>query len=206
MTLPPENTQNSFVAVLLAGGRSRRMGRDKAMLQLDGRPLWRYQLDTLLSLRPARTLIASRPDQTFPSLPAGVNVIADASDGAGALAALPALLSGPLPQLPRLVTAVDMPGIGAPFLQRNFLATSGATGIVLVDDQKRIQPIPCLLAPGCLALAHDLLATDELSLQAFCRACIAAGAMRAVPASPEDAPQLTSVNSPEDWESFNEAR
>ena len=182
------------------------MGRDKAMLELDGQPLWRHQIETLLALCPAKILIAARHGQRFEGLPADVDVVPDETEGAGALPALLRLLSDPLPQLPRLVTAVDMPAIGSHFLQRNFLQACAVTGAVLVDQAGKIQPFPCLLTPECLPPARELVARNELSLRAFCRASIAAGALRVVPVSQEDEARLTSLNSLEDWQRFRESR
>jgi len=53
----------SFAAVLLCGGRSTRMGRDKAFLDWDGRPLWQVQLEKLQQLAPQRLLISCREEQ-----------------------------------------------------------------------------------------------------------------------------------------------
>ena len=40
-------------AVLLAGGESRRMGKDKATLFFGGKPLWQIQLELLRKLEPS---------------------------------------------------------------------------------------------------------------------------------------------------------
>ena len=58
-----------FAAVLLAGGRSRRMGRDKALLPLpDGRLLWERQLDVLLrELGPAKLFLSGPRRAGFPA-------------------------------------------------------------------------------------------------------------------------------------------
>ena len=45
-------------AVLLAGGKSTRMGRDKALLEIDGEPLWWRQLATLRALDPEQLFVA----------------------------------------------------------------------------------------------------------------------------------------------------
>src|SRR4051812_6334942 len=49
-------------AVLLAGGKSRRMGRDKATTSYRGRPLWRHQTELLGELGPFEILISARSD------------------------------------------------------------------------------------------------------------------------------------------------
>ena len=53
----------SFAAVLLCGGQSTRMGRDKAFIDWQGRPLWQVQLDKLQQLGPERLLISCRAEQ-----------------------------------------------------------------------------------------------------------------------------------------------
>ncbi|HTV05664.1 MAG TPA: molybdenum cofactor guanylyltransferase [Acidobacteriaceae bacterium] len=50
---------NAFV---LAGGRSVRMGYDKALLELNGRPLIQHVLDKLCALRFSPQIVGSRPD------------------------------------------------------------------------------------------------------------------------------------------------
>jgi len=44
-------------AVLLAGGESRRMGRDKTTLQSRGKPLWQVQLELLQELEPTEIFV-----------------------------------------------------------------------------------------------------------------------------------------------------
>src|SRR5438132_3286725 len=52
-------------AVLLAGGESRRMGKDKATLQFRGRPLWQIQFELLRKLHPSEIFISARTDPTW---------------------------------------------------------------------------------------------------------------------------------------------
>src|SRR5207245_9341418 len=62
-------------AVLLAGGESRRMGKDKATLQFRGRPLWQIQFELLRKLQPSEIFISARTDPTW--RPEDVRFVAD---------------------------------------------------------------------------------------------------------------------------------
>ncbi len=127
-------------AFLLAGGRSRRMGRDKAGLELAGQPLVTHMLAKLNGLGLEAAICGNRPDlaELAPVLP-DPKLRDDASPGplAGILAALEA--SG---TALNLFLAVDMPGMPAVFLrwmmERTELTRSPAT-IPLVAG--RAQPL-----------------------------------------------------------------
>ena len=99
------------VAVVLVGGRSARMGRDKATLvpeDGDPRPLGRRVLDALAPVT-TRAVLAGTPRAA--GLPPHVPVIPDRNPGAGPLAAI----AGALGSLPAhelaVVAACDLPGI-----------------------------------------------------------------------------------------------
>src|SRR4051794_12428711 len=55
----------SFSAVLLCGGESRRMGRDKATVAWNGAPLWQSQLATLRALQPATIFLSAREEKPW---------------------------------------------------------------------------------------------------------------------------------------------
>ena len=55
----------SFSAVLLAAGRSTRMGIDKALIEVSGRPLWSRQRDVLADAGAAEIFLSARPEQRW---------------------------------------------------------------------------------------------------------------------------------------------
>src|ERR687892_190853 len=55
-------------AVLLAGGQSRRMGRDKAIILFRGKPLWQIQLGLLRKLQPAEIFVSAGNDFSLQAL------------------------------------------------------------------------------------------------------------------------------------------
>src|SRR5688572_3630528 len=104
-----------FTAALLMGGRSRRMGRDKAVLVFEGVPLWRRQLEILEKTGAAEVVISATADRIGKC--GGHPVIADEVEGQGPLRALATLLRrGANPGL--LVLGVDLPAMSAEFLRR----------------------------------------------------------------------------------------
>jgi molybdopterin-guanine dinucleotide biosynthesis protein A len=60
----------TLTAVLFTGGLSRRMGVDKATMQIEGEPLWTRQLRILRELRPDSLWISarSRPEWCSPEI------------------------------------------------------------------------------------------------------------------------------------------
>jgi len=79
-----------LTGLLLCGGRSRRMGRDKATLELAGRSLIERALDVLDAVAPA-TLLATGSEPRHAEL--GRPLVQDEVEGAGPLAGLAAGLA-----------------------------------------------------------------------------------------------------------------
>ena len=73
-----------FSAVILAGGRSSRMGQDKAWLPIDGQPLLARQISLVRELDPVELLISGRSGTDYRSL--GCRVLTDGFPDAGPLA------------------------------------------------------------------------------------------------------------------------
>lgn len=61
----------SASGVVLAGGRSSRMGQPKALLQFDGEPLIAHVVRTLAGVF-AEVIVVAAPDQNLPPLPAAI--------------------------------------------------------------------------------------------------------------------------------------
>jgi molybdopterin-guanine dinucleotide biosynthesis protein A len=96
--------------MVLAGGRSTRMGRDKALLDWHGQPLLKRQLDALRAAGMDDVRVSGdRPDYRG---------VADARPGLGPLAGLAAVAGETVGEADLLVIPVDMPLLQAALLRR----------------------------------------------------------------------------------------
>lgn len=101
------NPGADLAAVLFAGGRSTRMGMDKAFLSWGGARLIDRQLTLLRTLQPDELIISGREGVAY-GTPPEVLVVVDREPGLGPLAGLCAAFAATRsPHL--LVLAVDMP-------------------------------------------------------------------------------------------------
>ena len=158
-----------FSAVLLAGGQSRRMGRDKAFLEIDGVPLWSRQIGTLAALRPRTIFIAGPRHPAW--INAGCEIVTDAQENAGPLAALVASLRRCATPL-LLALAVDLPEMPVDYLRGLIRSSTETTGVV-PKSSAGFEPLAAVYPIAALPLAENRLRTGDFALQDFVAACVA---------------------------------
>lgn len=130
------------VGVVLAGGESRRLGRDKAALALDGETLARRAADRLAGIC-AEVAVADRGRRLLPGLPS-------LPDGPGQGPAAGILgAAAAYPGRPLLVLACDLPGVPAALLAE----LAGASGFDWAVPRRRagLEPLCALYGPAALA-------------------------------------------------------
>jgi molybdopterin-guanine dinucleotide biosynthesis protein A len=93
--------------LVLAGGASRRMGRDKASIALHGKPQLEWACD-LLARHCEQVFVSVRPDQLDDPLRRGLPVIVDRHEGIGPIAGI-ASAQAEWPEHAWLVLACDLP-------------------------------------------------------------------------------------------------
>lgn len=170
--MPP----TELLGLVLAGGRSRRMGRDKALLAFDGGTLLQRQVRALESLC-ARVAVSGAY--------AGFDCIADMRPDAGPLAGLQAASAAWHGAL--LAVPVDMPLMTAELLAELVQARQPA--------HFEGHPLPAFF-PDARALAEAadaLLSGDDRSVRALHRRL----GSRALPM--RNAAAFANANTPADW-------
>lgn len=184
----PEPIANpNFAAVLLAGGRSSRMGCDKAGLVIDGLPLWQRQLAKLRALEPRELFISGRP--AGPYAGAGMEVLADAEPGLGPLSGIAAALRRAESPL-ILVLAIDLPAMTSAFLAK--VVRRGRS--VVPRNARFFEPLAAVYPKSALALAEEHLRSEDRSLQRFIRRLIEAGLTEESVIDEADLPCFQNVN------------
>jgi molybdopterin-guanine dinucleotide biosynthesis protein A len=184
-----------FAAALLAGGRSTRMGRDKALLDWQGAPLWRVQLNKLMALNPDRLLLSRRADQEFKTLLA--DHIIDPPDNPGPLGAIVRCLEAA--RMPLLVLAVDMARMTEAFLQSMAGTGAGDGGGVICRTDDGLEPLCALYPPDALPLLRDAVREGCLRMRTVAERLVATGRMRVRRLLPEEVPLFFNANTPEEY-------
>lgn len=146
---------------IMAGGRSTRMGRDKALVELGGRTLLQRALDTWQNYGGAVQLSVGAAERGALA-PAGIPAVADRYRDCGPLGGLHAGLLECRTEL-LLLTAVDCPFVTAE-LADGLLGAIGGADACVYTAAERPQPLFGLYRRTCLAPAAELLAAGEYKM------------------------------------------
>lgn len=180
--------------VLLAGGASRRMGRDKATIVFGSKPLWQRQLEVLRSLRPEKIFVSARTEPSW--LPLHTELLLDRPPSRGPLSGLTRALER-MQTSHLIVLAVDMPFMtGGQMRALWSLATVDCGVLPMVG--KRAEPLAAIYPREAGSDFLAKLASDDFSLQRLSRHLVEEGKLRVLQVSPADEGLYRSVNEPED--------
>lgn len=154
-------------AIVLAGGRSSRFGRNKLAEIIDGRPLLHHAIEGVRAVA-TDVVVVVAPGANLP-VPPGVQIAQDPVAFEGPLAGVAAGLAALDPAVDRLiVVAGDMPSLVPAVLRRQLdLVASGADAAILAHDGDAL-PLPMALRRGSVEQAvGKLLGDGERRLRAL---------------------------------------
>jgi molybdopterin-guanine dinucleotide biosynthesis protein A len=166
----------NITAVLLAGGESRRMGRDKATLLFHGKPLWEIQLELLRRLKPAEILVSARTDPSW--RPADVQFVADDPPSRGPLSGIAASLAQ-VHTAHLLALAMDMPFMSESYLHYLCDQIEPGTGVVPTIDG-RAEPLAAIYPREADNDFRTALAGTDFSVQSVVRRLVESGKLQEV--------------------------
>jgi molybdopterin-guanine dinucleotide biosynthesis protein A len=194
------SSRERVVGGLLCGGRSRRMGVDKALLINEGGRTLLEAAAARLEAVAGEVLLSVGPTPRYEGLlRPGWRLVADAFVGPD--------LDGPLVGLASLLEAaegatlvtlpVDMPGV-EPALLRSLLVRRRSSGadVVLARGPRGVEPLIGAFGPAAATAARDALAAGER--RPLCLLERLRVEQLEVP-TPGDLDPLRNLNRPEDW-------
>ena len=201
MTEAPKGEKIAVSAAVLVGGQSRRMGRDKAFVEIQGRSMLAWVIERLRPLFEEMMIVGSdRPTYAVYGLP----VYPDLRPGMGSLGGIHTALSRSAnPQV--FCTAWDMPFISTEVVAALLQRAGGGHDAVIPMVAGELEPL-------CAVYARKALPAIEKNLDASVRriktalSSLEVAIVDAEELRPYDPELLTffNINTPEDLEKAHE--
>ena len=149
--------------IVLAGGRSSRMGHPKSTLDWHGRPLLLAVTGTVALAVDGPVVVVRAPHQELPVLPAGVEVVEDAHEARGPLEGVAAGLRAIQGRADAaFVSSTDVPFLQPAFVTRVASALDPSIDAVVPRVGGQVYPLSAVYRARLLALVESLLADDLL--------------------------------------------
>ena len=190
-----------LTGVLLAGGRSRRMGRDKAQLVIEGQTM----LDRTLAVLQQVTdeVLVSGFRERAEQVPPGVRVIEDQYTDAGPLAGIySALLMARNPHV--LAVACDMPFLNADLL-RHMSSLAEDYDVVIPNVDGHTEQLHAIYSKSSLPLIKEQLDRGDYKIDRwFGRARVYYVTEEEVGRFDPQHRSFMNVNTPEEWQAAQE--
>lgn len=151
-----------MTVAIQAGGRSQRMGQDKGLVLLGGKPLVQHVLDRAASLGEDVLIVTNRA-QDYAFL--GVRLVPDDVPESGVLAGLRTALVAARGETV-LVLACDTPFVSRPLLE-HLLSESGRGQVIVPRRAGEYEPLQAVYARSCLPAVEAALRAGEKRMVAF---------------------------------------
>jgi molybdopterin-guanine dinucleotide biosynthesis protein A len=149
----------TVAGIVLAGGKSSRLGFDKALLRVNGEILAQWLPDRLAAWCSPVALVVDRPQRYA----VAVRQLVDHAPDAGPLAGIAAGLQGLA--VPAFVCACDMPLLQPALLRRLLVALDGYD-LAIPERDGRLEPLCAVYAVSCLPVIQRLLRDRRLRANA----------------------------------------
>lgn len=151
-------------AVVLAGGKSSRLGADKALLELDGQPLIARTVQALATLSDDLIVVTNTPER-FDPLGLAARLVTDERPDEGSLMGIYSGLK--VARHPHaVVVACDMPFLSLPLL-RYMLSLAPDYDVVVPRLAGMLEPLHAVYSRACLPWMARLLDEGRRRIVAF---------------------------------------
>ncbi len=151
---------DDVTGLILAGGRSSRMGRDKATLKVSGESLFERILRVMQDLFTTVLIAGDRPDLARPDVPC----YPDLYPGSALGGIYTGLVEAQTPLV--FVSACDMP-YPDPHLIRRILLHREGYDVVVPRTPDGLEPLFAMYRKSCLASIYEMLRSGEYRVYDF---------------------------------------
>ncbi len=157
---PDLNKIDGVTGVILAGGSSSRMGCNKALLELNGKPFIEAVYQILASMFREVIIVTSNPDE-YSSIPC--RKVADIFPGVGSIAGLHAgLFNSATERI--FVVACDMPSLNTELIRRLCAEAGDWDAVVPANSKGYLEPLHALYSRSCIDQVQDFLEHGDKSI------------------------------------------
>ena len=155
----------NLAVVIQAGGQSSRMGRDKGLVEIAGRPMIDYVIDQVADLADDVLITTNNINEYIQF---GLRMVTDKEPGAGALPGLQTALSGAMGAF-ALVIACDMPFVNRGLLEYQIdKAFETDADVVVPEWNGRLQTMHAVYRKEtCLVAVEKALGAGEAKMTSF---------------------------------------
>ena len=199
---------STFAGIVLAGGRSSRMGTPKAALEWHGSTLLRRTAGIVSRAAGGPVVVVRAQGQALPALPAQVEVIDDPREGMGPIQGLAAGLAAIAGRAEiAFVCSTDMPFLHPAFVRRVLRAAAEGADVGLPIARGYPQPLAAAYRTTLAPVAERLVKEGRLRPAFLFDECVVTrldeAALRADPvlaALDPDLDSVVNINEPADYE------
>lgn len=158
--------KTNITGIILAGGKSSRMGADKGFLMLNNKPFVQYSIDALKPLVSEIIIVSDDPDYDI----FGLKRITDDIKDAGPVSGIYSGLEASKTEL-SLVLSCDIPLITSEVLQKLINAIDDESEIIQVESNGKSMPLIALYKRCVKDRFKSFLKQDERRLRIAIKAC-----------------------------------
>ena len=200
----------AWAGVVLAGGRSTRMGASKAGLEWHGSTLLARTVGLVARGADGPVVVVRAPGQPLPALPSSVQVLDDPTEGHGPLQGIAVGLAAVAPAQGAFVCSTDLPFLHPVFVRVVLAALTGDLEVVLPHVHGFRQPLAAAyvtaLAPVAARLVREGVPAPKPLLERSRTLVLDDAALRAEPTLLAVDPGLRSVENVNDRSAYDLAR
>lgn len=188
--------KKDITGIILAGGKSSRMGTDKGFLILDKKSFIQHSIDALKPLVSEIIIVSDHPDYDILGYKRVIDTIKDAGPVAGICSGLDASNTNY-----NLVLSCDIPLIKTEILEKLIANTDTNSDIIQIESNGKTMPLIALYKKQCSTIFSNLLKKGERRLRMVVSQCC----VKNMPLDYNDYNTTMNVNTKEELKQLEDA-